>query len=169
MPRSVWEISKKVFLGATYSEKKKDRNSTEFCRNDWGKHFRNFLCNKQFYSSYLCGYGLISVVSLFLRQMSCQCAATRARSGGQFGAPVTLSMSVPGGSFQKGSQGWANPAASVAVEESRRPCGCWETFQHHVLLRDLTPSGGDQHIGLCRVLYWDLTTENKPLFFPGSS
>ena len=128
---SVRNIKDGIFRGNIF-RKKKDRNSTEFCRNDWGKHFRDFLCNKQFYSSCLYGYGLIFVVSLLLRQMSCPCAATRTWSGGQFGAPVTLSMSVPGGSFQKGSQGWANPAASMAVDESWQPCGCWETFQHYV-------------------------------------
>lgn len=55
---------------------------------------------------------------------------------------------------------WMSPGSLVGVERH-------SSIMY--LLRDLTPSGGDQHIGLCRVLYWHLTTENKPLFFPGSS
>ena len=100
---SVRNIREGIFRGNIFRKKQTNRNSTDFCRNDWGKHFKDFLCNKQVFSSYLYGYGLFFVVSLLLRQMFCQHAATRTWSGGRFGAPVTLSMSVPGGSFQKGS------------------------------------------------------------------
>ena len=55
---------------------------------------------------------------------------------------------------------WMSPGDLMGVE--RHSCVVY-------LLRDLTPSGGDQHVGLCRVLYGDLTTENKPLLFLGSS
>lgn len=86
-------------------------------------------------------------------------AALRTWSGGQFGATVTLSMTIPVGSFQKGSWGCANPPASMAVDESWPGCFVDVDREPSIMhpLHDLTPSGACQRVRLYGIVYWDLT------------
>ena len=100
-------------------------NPTDFCRDDWGKHFRDFPCNKPFYSSYLCGYGLISVVSLFLRQMSCQCQLQGLEVVASLGPLWLYQCPYQVGAFRKVLKGertqlppwpWRSPGGLVGVE-----------------------------------------------------
>lgn len=91
MPRSVRNIREGIFRGNIFE---KDMNPTDFCRDDWG-NISETSCNKQFYSSYLCD-GLISVVSLFPEaNVLPVCSHKWLKWWLGFGAPVTLSMSVP--------------------------------------------------------------------------
>ena len=169
MPRSVWEISEKVFLGATYSEKNKQTGILLIFVETTGENISKTSCVINRFFHLIC---MVMVSFLWFLFYWGKCSASMQLQGLEVVAglgPLWLyQCAFQVGAFRKVLKGeptqlpprpWMSPGDLMGVE--RHSCV--------VYLRDLTPSGGDQHVGLCRVLYGDLTTENKPLLFPGSS